>query len=258
MKNWKRFLKNYGQVERSRMAKTAQDFINAFSGKVDDFDGAYGAQCVDAFKRFCQWIGIPVYPTRTNWADGYWKYRIQYSAYVKFITNPKELKPGDWLFWAIGSSCPSSHVGMFVRYAEEDGYAYVFGQNQGGNGGYTIVKLRLDILGAFRFNALQEQEPQWVDGKAKMPDGTVLKNQFVIVDGKVYHTDANGCMQKRTFVTENGVKYFMLDHGVMAASRWVVFKGKWYFFGKNGAQFIGKHHVPVMFDKNGVFIGNQK
>lgn len=135
------------------MAKTAQNFINQYNGCVVDYDGVYGAQCVDAFKIFCAWIGAPVLPTRTGWADGYWYYRNEFANYVKFITDVNALKPGDWLFWAKGSSCPSSHTGMFVGYAG-NGCGYIFSENQGGNRGFRTVTLRLDILGAFRFNAL--------------------------------------------------------------------------------------------------------
>lgn len=244
------------------MAKTVQEFINKYNGKVVDFDGVYGPQCVDGFKTFCKWIGAPVLPTKTNWADGYWQYRIEYSAYVKYITDANSLKAGDWCFWAKDSSCALSHVAMFVKYAEEKGYAYFFGENQGGNGGFCIVKLRLDILGAFRFNALQDERAKWVndsEGKrCKLPDGSWASNQFVTVDGKTYHVDSNGYMQKRQFVKENGVTYFMLDHGVMAASRWVVYNGKWYFFGRNGAMFTGNHEVPVHFNSKGIFDGNRR
>lgn len=242
------------------MADLAQEFIDKYNGKYDDFDGVYKAQCVDGYKRFCSFIKVPVLPTRTGWADGYWYNRIEYASYVKYITDAKALKKGDWCFWAIGSSCPSSHVAMFVSYAE-NGYAYFFGENQGGDGGYCTVKLKLDILGAFRFNALQDQKAVWVKDtkgqRCKLGDSWV-KNQWVTVDGKVYHTDSEGYMQKHEWIEEDGIKRFVLDHGVMAASRWCWLNGHWYFFGKNGAMFIGKHTVPVMFDKEGKFIGNWK
>ena len=245
------------------MADLAQDFIDEYNGKYDDFDGVLKAQCVDGYKRFCWYIGAPVLPTKTGWADGYWYHRMDYSKHVKFITNTKKLKKGDWLFWAKGSSCPLSHVGMFVGYAE-DGYAYVFGQNQGGNGGYCIVKLKLDILGAFRFNALEEEpkkEAEWIKDekgmRCQLGDGSWASDQWVTVGGKTYHVDVNGYMEKRKWITEtDGTKRFVLDHGVMAASRWCKLGGNWYFFGKNGALFIGRHQVPVMFDKEGKFIGN--
>lgn len=139
--------------------KTAQAFINQYNGSVVDYDGVYGAQCVDAFKIFCAWLGVPVRPTKTGWADGYWTYRIDYSAYVQFITDVNALEPGDWLFWAKGSSCPLSHVGMFVSY-NGTGYGNIFSENQGTKtspfAGFRTSKLKLDILGAFRFKKLEK------------------------------------------------------------------------------------------------------
>lgn len=177
-------------------------------------------------------------------------------------------KLGAVIVWKSGSLWDGSdgcgHVGV-VEAVNADGTITVSQSNYGGTRFFlTKHKPPYDILGqkfiGFVYSPYiteqSEQKPQWINGKAQMPDGTVLKNQFVTIDGKVYHTDANGNMQKHQFVKENGVTYFMLDHGVMAASRWCKVNGQWYFFGRNGAMFIGKHHVPVMFDSSGRFIGN--
>lgn len=142
------------------MAKTAQAFINQYNGTIVDYDGVYGAQCVDAFKVFCAWLGVPVKPTGTGWADGYWTNRKTdgYAAYAEFITDVNDLKAGDWLFWGHGSSCVNSHVGMFVSYAG-NGTGNIFGENQAGNTGFRgfrTAKLKLDILGAFRFKKLEQ------------------------------------------------------------------------------------------------------
>lgn len=142
------------------MGKTAQDFINQYNGKNVDYDGVYGTQCVDAFKIFCAWLGVPVKATLTGWADGYWYNRVKqgYAQYCEFITNVNDLKAGDWLFWSHGSSCANSHVAMFVSYAG-NGYGNVFGENQGGKTGFRgfrTAKLKLDILGAFRFKKLEQ------------------------------------------------------------------------------------------------------
>lgn len=141
--------------------KTAQAFINQYNGAVVDYDGVYGAQCVDAFKIFCAWLGVPVKPTKTGWADGYWKYRIDYATYATFVENPSDLKAGDWCIWANGSSCPLSHIGMFVSF-NGTGYGNIFSENQGGNGGFCTKKLKLDILGAFRFTKLEPEEEKVV------------------------------------------------------------------------------------------------
>lgn len=240
------------------MAKTAQDFINQYSGKVDDYDGVYGAQCVDGFKRFCQWIGAPVLPTKTGWADGYWKYRIDYSNYVTYITDPNKLKKGDWLFWAKGSSCPASHVAMFVRY-NGAGYADCFGQNQGGNGGYTTVRLKLDILGAFRFNALGHEggTAMWKQDSTgwwwQNADGSYPVNKWQKINGAYYHFDNRGYMQTGwlNLGTEKAPKWYWLDtDGARRQSTWAEVNDKWYYFDKNGLMLTGWIHYK---NGNGVW-----
>lgn len=135
--------------------KTPQEFISTYNGKAIDDDGFANVQCVDAFRVFNRWAGYPVLPTVTGWADGYWWYRNSqgWSKYFEFITNPRALKAGDWLFWAYGSkSCPSSHVGMFTGYANSfKSVGYIFSENQGtAHSGFSTVQINLDICGAFR------------------------------------------------------------------------------------------------------------
>jgi hypothetical protein len=63
---------------RKMAQKSVQAFINQYSGTVVDYDGVYGAQYVDAYKIFCAWLGVPVYPTKTGWADGYWTFKSEF------------------------------------------------------------------------------------------------------------------------------------------------------------------------------------
>lgn len=174
--------------------KTAQAFINQYNRTTVDYDGAYGAQCVDAFKIFCAWLGVIVRATGTGWADGYWYNRNSdgYAKYCKFITDANALKAGDWLFWAHGSSCASSHVGMFVGYAEK-GYGYIFSENQQKNfKGFCTVKLKLDILGAFRFNKLEPEES--AIAPIRNVKATGVAHYFDKAYAKTYYaTDALNC-----------------------------------------------------------------
>ena len=129
------------------MAKTPQAFYNEYNGKVVDYDGAYGAQCVDGFKVFCKWAGIPVKATPNNWADGYWYSRdkLGFSQYFEYVVN-KQYRNGDWVIWARNSvSHPSSHIAMWYQGKE-------FGENQGGNRGFCLKSTNFnDALGALRW-----------------------------------------------------------------------------------------------------------
>lgn len=141
------------------MAKSVQDFINRYNGKRIDDDYCANVQCVDGFRVGCKYWGYPAMRTETGWADGYWfaRYDQGWDKYFEFVTNPKALRPGDWCFWARGSkSCPSSHVTMFVAYANGMKTAgQFFGENQGiENSGFSMATINVDICGAFRPRAL--------------------------------------------------------------------------------------------------------
>lgn len=86
------------------MAKTYQDFMNAYKGKTIDYDGVYGAQCVDAFKLFCAWAGIPVQRCPDGWAQSYWTGRdaLGFSKYFEYI-SPGYVQPGDWYTTSSGT-----------------------------------------------------------------------------------------------------------------------------------------------------------
>lgn len=177
------------------MGKTAQDFINQYNRTTVDYDGVYGAQCVDAFKVFCAWLGVPVKSTITGWADGYWTNRKTqgYAAYCEFITDVNSLKAGDWLFWSHGSSCKNSHVGMFVSYAG-NGYGNIFSENQAGTTGFRgfrTAKLKLDVLGAFRFKKLEQAA---AIAPTKSVKATGVAHSFNKAYAKTYYaTDALNC-----------------------------------------------------------------
>lgn len=107
------------------MSKTPLDFYQQYNGQTIDYDKAYGAQCVDGFRVFCSWAGIPSFATPNNWADGYWIYRdrLGYNAYFDYIYDYHEFKDGDWVIWGRVSSHPSTHIAMYYQGME-------FGENQ--------------------------------------------------------------------------------------------------------------------------------
>jgi len=106
----------------------------------------YSKRCVDGFKVFCQWAGIPVKATTNGWANGYWLYRneLEFYKWFDYITDVSQIRDGDWCIWDKGSSCPSSHIAM----AFDSKY---FGERQGGDRGFRLVPLKNDIMGALRW-----------------------------------------------------------------------------------------------------------
>jgi hypothetical protein len=82
---------------------THEDFINKYSEKYVDYDGAYGAQCVDLMRRYCKDVykvdGYVAIPTRGNAKDIFKNF--QGNKYFKKILNtPKNVpQKGDIIFW---------------------------------------------------------------------------------------------------------------------------------------------------------------
>lgn len=141
--------------------KTPQQFVDAYKGKAFDYDGVYGVQCVDGFKAFCMWAGIPVKATPNNYADGYWFYRDQlgFSQWFEYITDINQVRQGDWCIWAQGSSCVLSHIAMYWK-----GSTY-FGERQDGNLYFCFAEIKDDWIGALRWKGFD-----MIDGWEKRID----------------------------------------------------------------------------------------
>lgn len=135
------------------MSKTANEFFNAYNGKAIDYDHAYGVQCVDGFRAFCQWAFGTSWATGNGFADGYWYSRNQHLD--KFIPVPvNQFHDGDWVVWARGSkSHPASHIAMYYFGKE-------FGENQGGNRGFCLKDTDFsDALGGLRWIGYKDYKP---------------------------------------------------------------------------------------------------
>ena len=206
---------------------TPDEFIEKYYGQSVDDDGAYGVQCVDAYRAFCKWIGIGAYPTGTGWADGYWYMRYQqplsYDNF-QFIEDAGALRKGDWCFWARGSSCPSSHVAMFVEYSG-DGYGMFFGQNQGADRGFTLVKIRLDILGAFRWIGWETQK-MIVLGEAKANVNLNIRSKPSTADNVVGKATKGNTYNVYGIVQTGGYIWYQIDGG------WIASDGNWVTYDK--------------------------
>lgn len=171
------------------MGKTANEFVKQYNGKAIDYDHAFGVQCVDGFRAFCQWAFGTSWPTGNGWADGYWYNRAKYSKY--FIpVSPRDIHEGDWVIWARGSkSHPSSHIAMYHNGME-------FGQNQGGNRAFCLKYTNFaDCLGALRWVAWKDYKPTVV---SKPSRSAVKSNTNLKVAGgynkgfnRTYRTTAN-------------------------------------------------------------------
>lgn len=128
------------------------EFLTKYAGKKVDFDGAYGAQCVDLFRQYCKDVlGLP-HTGAVEGAEGLWnnynklpveqKYfdRID-SGYVPLI--------GDVAVWNGNTNNKYGHVAIVLGYSSNG--LLVFEQN-GYNQKGAEFKIRSthDLLGFLR------------------------------------------------------------------------------------------------------------
>lgn len=119
-------------------------------GKSYNTDSAYGFQCWDYFDAFIRYfkLNVSTYCALTGYVCDLWRLKDKYgyAKYFDFITDPAQLRNGDWVFFDRGSASHNqSHVCMFFSPNLE------LGQNQGAP--YVTEKATnySDMLGAMRF-----------------------------------------------------------------------------------------------------------
>lgn len=113
--------------------KNFESFVSEYNGKWIDTDGAYGAQCVDGYHVYCNWLGIDSWSG--NAIDLWHGASSKHPGCSKTITDWSALQPGDIVIWAQGPVymlAPQGHVAMFRNWTgQPGGYATIFGENQG-------------------------------------------------------------------------------------------------------------------------------
>nr|DAW67018.1 MAG TPA: CHAP domain protein [Herelleviridae sp.] len=128
-----------------------EEFVKKNIGKKVDYDGRFGAQCVDLFRQYCQDVlCIP----HTGGVEGAKDLFINYEKmekekrYFSKITG-KSFIPGDVAIWADCSTNKYGHVAIIVGTINDD--LIVFEQDGFKQDGAKIVLRSTDrLLGALR------------------------------------------------------------------------------------------------------------
>lgn len=118
-------------------AKTAQEFYNKYNGVAVDYDGAYGAQCVDLFKQYSDDVlGLKNYVVPGDGGARNIATDSRLNPYYDKVSL-NDAKYGDWVVWDGSHGGGWGHVAM---YTGMDGNRIkAFGTNQGGPGGAANI-----------------------------------------------------------------------------------------------------------------------
>lgn len=132
------------------------EFVNKYHGKKVDFDGAYGAQCVDLFRQYCKDV---LRAGHTGVVDG------AKDLFLKYADLPSECKYfdrisvengipeiGDVLVWDSTATNKYGHVAICLGYDSTNDLIIVFEQNGFTQDGAKIaVRKTANLLGSLRF-----------------------------------------------------------------------------------------------------------
>lgn len=132
--------------------QTIDEFLNKWTGKKCDFDKAYGAQCVDLFRQFCQDVlGIP----HTGGVEGakelflnYDKIPLEKKYFEKVYINPRA---GDVAVWGATDKNKYGHVALVM--GNIDGRSFLVAEQDGLKQDGVKFKVRScdNLLGFLRF-----------------------------------------------------------------------------------------------------------
>ena len=133
------------------------EFIEKYLGKKVDFDGVYGAQCVDLFRQYTKDVlGIREHTgscvTTGGAVDLFQDYNTMPLEKKYFIrSTQKNWKSGDVLIWGPTDKNKYGHVAILIAYFSDGSKFLVFEQNGITQAGAEIrVRDRTNLLGYLR------------------------------------------------------------------------------------------------------------
>lgn len=132
-----------------------EEFVKKYTGKKVDFDGVYGAQCVDLFRQYAkECLGISEHTGPCSTTGGakdlfidYPKMPIEKKYFIR--ETKKAMSPGDILIWDSTETNKYGHVAIYLGKLNND--LIVFEQDGFKQDGAKInLRSRTNLLGYLR------------------------------------------------------------------------------------------------------------
>lgn len=145
----------FGEKKARNKLETISSFINRFDKKKVDFDGAYGAQCVDLFRQWCSSLGIP----HTGAVEGAKDLALRYESLPvekKYFSLEKSPQAGDAAVWGATAGNPFGHVAIVVSVDGDD--ILVFEQDGFAQDGCRFAARKCgNLVGCLRFKEFEKE-----------------------------------------------------------------------------------------------------
>ena len=143
------------------------EFVKAYNGKATDYDGAYGAQCVDLIKLYLDKV-FGIKPGSWGNAKYYWINFSKHSELTKNFTKIENTpsfvpKRGDIMVWNGNKGNGAGHVAICTGEGNTSGF-YSYDQNWNGKEMHRVKHYYDDVYGVLRPKnqakvVKQEQKP---------------------------------------------------------------------------------------------------
>lgn len=132
---------------------TYDDFVKAYNGKATDYDGAYGAQCVDLIKAYLNKV-FGIKPGSWGNAKYYWQNFSKHSELTKNFTKIANTasfvpKKGDIMVWNGNVGSGAGHVAICTGEGTTS-YFYSYDQNWNGKEMHKVKHDYDDVYGVLR------------------------------------------------------------------------------------------------------------
>lgn len=120
-------------------------FVKSYVGTKVDFDGAYGAQCVDLYRRYCSSVlEIPQTPPVVGAKDIITKPGV---LSVKKESATTNYVAGDILIWGATATNQFGHVAVLVAALDESNFIVVEQDGFRQDGVRLMLRSRENLLG---------------------------------------------------------------------------------------------------------------
>ena len=103
---------------------TLDEFVNIYNGKKIDYDGRYGAQCVDVFRQYCKDVlAIPHTGGVVGAVELYTKYEampLEQKYFDKLVYAGGKPEAGDVVIFGPTKTNPYGHVAIVLDASSEE------------------------------------------------------------------------------------------------------------------------------------------
>lgn len=106
---------------------TVEEFVKKYNGKKVDYDGVYGAQCVDLFRQYAEeGLGIPEHTGSCSTSGGAKDLWLDYARmpiekkYFNRYSMSRALIPGDIVIWNSTKTNSFGHVAIYLGKINND------------------------------------------------------------------------------------------------------------------------------------------